>query len=425
MANIIPPVIGTGNTTNLPNFHGELMQLSPEDTPFLSAIGGLSGGKEIFGQTEWEWQYEDIGVGNSRSALEGADSPSAEEFPRANGSNALQIVHRAVSVTYRKQAATQMYAGLNAGGQTPNPVGNELQHQINLRLKRVGLDLDYDFLNGEYVKQTAQNVAPQTRGLIPAIRDGVTANSTTVSNLVDVSQSAITNAALAAASGTFTSAAHGLANGTQVTVSGVGMAQNGYRAVEVFYVVNTATNTFKLARSSGGAAVVPATDIQGVNGQTGDIASGITIKVTSAAVLTKTQLLSACQLAWQNGGLSQSGLGTILVGAAQKVNLTNQFLTLSNFFETRTDGGGLNVQTIETDFGRMNIMLSRNVPQSAVVIASLDACAPVFLNTPGKGHLFLEPLGKKGSKDEYQLYGEVGLEYGSPLYHGLITNAKV
>jgi hypothetical protein len=33
-----------GTTFNLPNFVGELFELTPADTPFLSAIGGLTGG---------------------------------------------------------------------------------------------------------------------------------------------------------------------------------------------------------------------------------------------------------------------------------------------------------------------------------------------------------------------------------------------
>ena len=37
-------ITGTGNTFNLPNFAGDLFTASPTQTPFLSMIGGLSGG---------------------------------------------------------------------------------------------------------------------------------------------------------------------------------------------------------------------------------------------------------------------------------------------------------------------------------------------------------------------------------------------
>ncbi len=39
-------VTGTGNTFHLPNFAGELFTASPTRTPFLSMIGGLSGGRK-------------------------------------------------------------------------------------------------------------------------------------------------------------------------------------------------------------------------------------------------------------------------------------------------------------------------------------------------------------------------------------------
>ena len=40
----MPGITGQGNTYNLPNYVGELFAASREDTPLLSAIGGLTGG---------------------------------------------------------------------------------------------------------------------------------------------------------------------------------------------------------------------------------------------------------------------------------------------------------------------------------------------------------------------------------------------
>ena len=39
-------ITGTGNTFNLPNYAGDLFTASPTQTPFLSMIGGLTGGKQ-------------------------------------------------------------------------------------------------------------------------------------------------------------------------------------------------------------------------------------------------------------------------------------------------------------------------------------------------------------------------------------------
>jgi hypothetical protein len=84
--------------------------------------------------------------------------------------------------------------------------------------------------------------------------------------------------------------------------------------------------------------------------------------------------------------------------------------------------GGVNVQTIETDFGRLNVMLNRYLPVHSIQVVSLEQCAPVFLEVPGKGFLFLEPLAKTGASEASQIYGEIGLEYGNELAHGKITS---
>jgi hypothetical protein len=66
-------------------------------------------------------------------------------------------------------------------------------------------------------------------------------------------------------------------------------------------------------------------------------------------------------------------------------------------------------------------MLSPFVPQDAVLAVALSECKPIYLEVPGKGHFFAEPLAKTGASDEVQLYGEVGLAYGNERDHGLIT----
>jgi hypothetical protein len=70
-------------------------------------------------------------------------------------------------------------------------------------------------------------------------------------------------------------------------------------------------------------------------------------------------------------------------------------------------------------------MLDRHMPQNALAIVSMEQCAPVYLEVPGKGHMFAEPLAKTGAKDRVQLYGEVGLKYGNERSHAKITNLGV
>src|ERR1041385_4994136 len=102
-------VSGQGTTYNLPNYHGELYQVTPTETPFLSAIGGLTGGKKTL-SVEFEWQTEDRRSSPANnSVVEGAPAPTAAERSRSNISNVVEIHQSAVEVTYTRQAATGMY----------------------------------------------------------------------------------------------------------------------------------------------------------------------------------------------------------------------------------------------------------------------------------------------------------------------------
>jgi hypothetical protein len=56
---------------------------------------------------------------------------------------------------------------------------------------------------------------------------------------------------------------------------------------------------------------------------------------------------------------------------------------------------------------------------------SLGECSPVYLEVPGKGHFFAEPLAKTGASDDVQLYGEVGLAYGVESSHGILTGCSL
>ena len=76
-------ISGMGTTFNLPNYTGELFTITPSDTPFLSAIGGLSGGKQT-ASAKFEWQTEDMGDPAQDVQVEGATAPNAEGRSRAS-----------------------------------------------------------------------------------------------------------------------------------------------------------------------------------------------------------------------------------------------------------------------------------------------------------------------------------------------------
>lgn len=308
-------ITALGTTYNLPNYTGILHQLTPSDTPFFSAIGGLTGG----GQTdsiEFEWQTYDLRAAGQNTKLEGADAPAESERVRASVNNIVQIHHETVGVSYTKIAATQAKAGINNAER--NTILNELDWQVEQMLKQMVRDIEFSFIQGTYLKPADNLTARRTRGILQAIVTNVIANG-------------------------------------------------------------------------------------------------------PAAALTEDMVLDLLQMAWDNGGIQESETATLLTNSTQKRALTKIFVTDKNYQEQSRTVGGVRVQTIETDFGMLNIMLDRHMPADQIAVVSLDQCMPVYEEIPGKGHFFAEPLARTGAKDRTQLYGEVGLAYGNERTHGKIT----
>ena len=140
------------------------------------------------------------------------------------------------------------------------------------------------------------------------------------------------------------------------------------------------------------------------------------------SALTEKAVLDLMQMVWENGGIQESDTATLMCNAGVKRQLTKIFITQKGYSETERDVAGVHVQTIQTDFGTLNLMLNRYMPTDQLAVTSLEVCKPRVLLIPGKGFLFLEPLAKVGASDQAQLYGEIGLEYGNERQHGKITN---
>jgi hypothetical protein len=312
-------ITSLGTTYNLPNYVGELFNVSPEDTPFLSAIGGLTGGRSV-NSVVFTWSSYDLrDAADDRQRLEGADAPTTAGRVRAAGSNVLEIHQEQVSVSYTKQAATNQFAGSAPFVGGPNAVTDELAWQLQQEFKQIARDVEKSFITGTYALPANNSTARKTRGVLEAIE----------TNIVDLSD----------------------------------------------------------------------------------------------AVLTADDVLDLMQEVWENGGIQESETRTLLVNAALKRKLTDLFVSGKNYQEMTRNVGGVNLQSIETDFGRTNLVLSRYVPTDTIIVASLEDCAPSFMEIPGKGHFFAEPLAKTGASEKVQVYGEIGLWYGNERKHGKIVNA--
>lgn len=393
-------ITGLGTTYNLPNYTGILHQLSPSATPLFSAIGGLNGG----GQTtspEFEWQTFDLRSPSQNTQVEGATAPTAAERVRANVANVTQIHQSKVSIAYSKLGAFGQKSGSN--NDLANPIRNELDWQIAQELKQMLLDVEWSFINGTYSKPGDNSTARKTRGLIPAI-------TTNVINKSTVSYSAGTSA-----TDTIT-VTHALSVNDAVVFTAVaGAAASNIVLGRVYYVQSVSTTvSFKIAATLGGAAITVGTG------------TGIALRRPQTSASTPDTINEIAQLVWDNGGIQNLDAATLIVNSTQKRAISGAYAAAyGKFVETTRNVGGVNVSTVVTDFGTLNVMVSRHVPADSIVVSSLDLLRPVYLETPGKGHFFAEPLAKTGASDDVQLYGEIGLAYGPEVAHGIITGLDV
>lgn len=85
---------------------------------------------------------------------------------------------------------------------------------------------------------------------------------------------------------------------------------------------------------------------------------------------------------------------------------------------------GINIDTLITPFGTIGLMVDNFLPDGTAIIVNPAVCAPVYMPVPGKGNFFLESLAKAGAADRYQIYGQLGLDFGASWYHGKITGLK-
>lgn len=396
-------ITGLGTTFNLPNFHGELIQITPSDTPLLSAAGGLAGGGGQTDSPSFEWQTEDLRSPDNRPRLEGADAPTSEERVRGNVENVVQIFHESISTSYTKQAATGQYttpgsAPFYAASGGANPVADEHGHQVALALKTIATDVNYVFWHGKKVKPTSNATARQTAGLLSVISTN------------RVATGEVTGASAATDTITVT---HSLSNGDKVVFTDVG-ASTAIRPDRFYYAVNVSgTTSFKVSATQGGSAITIGT-------------ATVSFIKASTVLDIDTGVNGLLQQVFDNGGITEQGTATLFVGSRQKRAISKAYADAYGKANPVTgELGGVVVERIQTDFGTLNIVIDRAVPPDAIVVASMEQVSPVFLDIPGKGVLFEEELAKTGSSIKSQIYGEIGLKYGNERAHGVLRGLAI
>ncbi len=97
--------------------------------------------------------------------------------------------------------------------------------------------------------------------------------------------------------------------------------------------------------------------------------------------------------------------------------------------QSRTEGGEA-IGMIMTDFCPIEVVFNPFLTATTVVLVDMTKVAAVFQPVPGKATIsdgsiqavVWEPLAKNGAGEEWQLYLQAGIDYGSAYFHGSITN---
>lgn len=163
----MPQVTGVGTSWNLPNYAGDLFTADPTQTPFLSMIGGMTGGMQTDNYEFPTGVVYDLPPADQPDISEQASitAPASSLVARDQETNVVQIHQETISLTYMKMSNSGRMSGLNTAGQRANP-NDERAWQIRQKLIKIARDIEFSFLQGTYQKATNASVSNKTRGMI-------------------------------------------------------------------------------------------------------------------------------------------------------------------------------------------------------------------------------------------------------------------
>jgi hypothetical protein len=153
------------------NFSGELFRVGGQRTPFLSATGGLNGGK-VLQSTFWQIQAADSAVVSSEptKGQEGAQPTEYLGRDRVAFTGVTQIFHKGVKMTYTAMATYQnqnpfdlsadvanssngdgtVTAGDKLALAGGNPIVDEFAEQMSMALEKVAREVEWFAFNGTF-----------------------------------------------------------------------------------------------------------------------------------------------------------------------------------------------------------------------------------------------------------------------------------
>ncbi|MEK4759609.1 DUF5309 family protein [Viridibacillus sp. FSL E2-0187] len=143
-----------------------------------------------------------------------------------------------------------------------------------------------------------------------------------------------------------------------------------------------------------------------------DTTNAVTGKITTTVDLTK----QAARKLW-NQDIAEGNL-YVLIGADAKEQV-DEFYKGSYSYQHVTTNFGIVVDSINTNYGTLNYVLSKHIPADKIVVFN-DSY--VDLVTLREAHF--EPLAKVGDSNRGQILGEYSMKVGSPKGISVITITK-
>lgn len=159
----------TGTIWGLPNYTGELFTSDMIATPFLSMIGGLTGGRMTSNfefPTASEYDHETLAQ-ETITENESIAGVTPINYVRNQSKNVVQIFQEEVLLSYVKQSNYGRLSGINTAGSSNNVV-SEKDFQIARALEAIARKVEWHFLQGTYAISTTSDTPNQTRGMIAA-----------------------------------------------------------------------------------------------------------------------------------------------------------------------------------------------------------------------------------------------------------------
>jgi len=364
----------TGNaiySQNINNFSGELFRVGGQRTPFLSATGGLNGGK-VLQSTFWQIQAADSHTVSSEPT-KGQEGNTPTEYlgrDRVAYTGVTQIFHKGVKMTYTAMATFQQqntftlgaaaYNASDGDGTTSastqlglagsNPIVDEFAEQMSLALEKVAREVEWFAFNGTFAD--GANVTPgagtrEMRGLSEYCALNANADNDTAPTFVG--------------GNVYYNDTAGDGSGTDQVLSW-----------------DTIANSLKRLYDAHAPMVQP------------------------VLCLSPKQLLDLNK--------------ELLAG---NVGITGAILPRDRNL------AGIDIDVIVTPFGQIGMMVidPNIIPANTAFIIDFAFIQPVFTNIPGYGTVFVRDIDQDANAQVAKaIYMEMGYDFGPPSYHLKITD---